>query len=96
MRAALIVEVDEHGQCGQSLGVRAVWSGVRPLAEQGPDEALRPYIVLSRGSGTDGAVAGERDAMVALRYAVDQSVAWPWQGVPAIAGHGAARLERAG
>jgi hypothetical protein len=30
--------------------------------------------------------------MVALRYAVDQSVAWPWQGVPAIAGHGAARL----
>jgi hypothetical protein len=39
-------------------------------------EALDPYIVLGAASRTDGAVAGERDAMVALRCAADQPVVW--------------------
>jgi hypothetical protein len=35
-------------------------------------------IVLNMTSGTDGAVTGEPDVMVALRYATDRRVAWSW------------------
>lgn len=55
-----------------------------------------PSIVLGIANRTDGAVAGEPDAMVALRCAADQPVAWHRQGVPAIAGHGAARPNEPG
>jgi len=96
MRTSSIVEVDEAAEGVEPVAVRAVRSGVGPLVEQGLDEPLDPYIVLSRVSETDGAVAGEPNAMAALRYAADHLVAWHRQGVPAIAGHGAARLGRAG
>lgn len=87
-----VVLVDPARQALEPLGVGAIESAVRPLGEERLDEPLGPYIVLERAKGTDGAVAGEPDAMVALRCATGQPVAWHRQGVPAIAGHGAARL----
>jgi hypothetical protein len=87
--SVVIVETEPAREGGKALVVGPVERPVCPLADERLDEALGPYIVLGGASGTDGAVAGERDAMVALRCAADQPVAWHRQGVPAIAGHGA-------
>jgi hypothetical protein len=43
-----------------------------------PVRSLDPDIVLIRVSETDGAVAGEPNAMAALRYAADSKVGWSW------------------
>ncbi len=80
----------------ETLGVGAIGTGIGPLVEERLDEPLGPYIVLIRVSETDGAVAGEPNAMAALRYAADGQVGWSWARMPAIAGHGAARLTRSG
>jgi hypothetical protein len=96
VRPLLVIGEAEGGELDQQRGEVGRRRLLPEPAFQGLDEALDPYIVLGRAMRTDGAVAGEPDAMVALRCAADQPVAWHRQGVPAIAGHGAARLERGG
>jgi hypothetical protein len=73
---SVIVEVDEAMKREEAVAVRAIGPSVGPFVEQGLDEALGPYIVLDRVNETDGAVAGEPNAMATLRYAADRQVAW--------------------
>jgi hypothetical protein len=65
----LVVPDAEGVELGLQLGDRA---GRRLLSEPALERlvaALHPYVVLSRASGTDGAAAGEPNAMAALRCA---------------------------
>ena len=57
---------------------RAEDLAIKQLRLEDAPEALDPYIVLGRVSETDGAVAGEPNAMAALRYAADGQVGWSW------------------
>ena len=68
MRSESIVEVDEAGEARDPRTWLDEGLGIRPLGKEGAHEALGPYIVLIRVSETDGTVAGEPNAMAALRY----------------------------
>jgi hypothetical protein len=78
MRSLGVVLENPGRQAFDPLGVGPIEPAIGPLREQGLDEPLGPYIVLIRVNETDGAVAGEPNAMAALRYAADGQVGWSW------------------